>query len=223
MMLQSWLQQVLFVWMISSASTFRMVFGFIVVSVDNTGNAFHRNHGPYPSPAAAAATTSTTTIATMLHAAAAATTTTIDFQSDASQFGRGEMHLSAMINEGDVVVYQAGSWTVDGVVVGDDSQPPSFHYCQIETIQLVWTHNCEHGVLRGIPLEWDHNHNNSSSSLGDNEYGGPVWVPVEPLDSIEFGPEQLVARIPAEWNAEGTVGKPLVDLTDEASLWQPME
>lgn len=131
---------------------------------------------------------------------------TIDFQSDTSQFGRGERHLSAMVNEGDVVVYQTGSWMVDGVVVGDSIEP-SFEYCQVETIQVVWTHNCEHGVLRGIALEL----------LQDQ-----CFVPVEPLQPVEFGPEQLVARIPVQWMDDSSQAKSLVDLKG-GTLWKTLQ
>lgn len=129
----------------------------------------------------------------------------IDFQSDTTQFGRGEMHLSAMVNEGDVVVYQKGSWMVDGVVVGDGTTP-TFEYCQVETIQLVWTHNCEHGVIRGITMK-----------LEDQ-----IFLPMEPLEAVEFGPEQLLARIPVQWNDNLSEARSLVDLKG-GKLWQFLE
>ena len=111
-----------------------------------------------------------------------------------------------MVNEGDVVVYQTGSWMVDGVVVGDSIEP-SFEYCQVETIQVVWTHNCEHGVLRGIALEL----------LQDQ-----CFVPVEPLQPVEFGPEQLVARIPVQWMDDSSQAKSLVDLKG-GTLWKTLQ
>jgi hypothetical protein len=95
--------------------------------------------------------------------------------------GRGEMHLSAMLQEGDVVAYQQGAWLVDGVKIGDGTDPV-LSYCQIDTMQLVWTHNCEHGVLRGLALE----------RTGDRR---TLRLTEE---MIEFGPEQLVARIPCQ-------------------------
>ena len=76
----------------------------------------------------------------------------VDLQSDTRRFGRGAMHLSALLEEGDVVAYQTGNWLVDGVPVGDDYVPASMAYCRMETLQVVWTHNCEHGVLRGWEL-----------------------------------------------------------------------
>ena len=125
----------------------------------------------------------------------------IDFQDDSNQFGRGEMHLSAILEEGDVVVYQTGSWFVDGVAVGEDV-PPSFEYCSIETIQVVWTHNCEHGVLRGTKVEL-------------KEDG---TLRVDPsYEQVEFGPEQLLARVPVE--SIGDTGyRPLVSVGDD--LWR---
>lgn len=109
-----------------------------------------------------------------------------DYQSDKTRFGRGEMHLSALIEEGDVVLYQTGSWLVDGVRVGDDS-PPTIRYAQVETIQIVWTHNCEHGVIRGADMFQQKN--GQGLVLGN--------------DSVQFGPEQLLARLTVEWDPEG--------------------
>jgi hypothetical protein len=110
----------------------------------------------------------------------------VDLQSDTSQSGRGGMHLSAVLNEGDVVAYQTGTWLVDCVEVGSGNSP-SVAYCSIETIQVVWTHNCEHGVLRGMELVRVNNNDNYSNVL---KATGKM---------IEFGPEQLLARIPVEW------------------------
>jgi len=128
----------------------------------------------------------------------------IDFQADSSQFGRGEMHLSALLEEGDVVAYQTGTWFVDGVQVGDEDHP-SLAFCRIETIQLVWTHNCEHGVLRGMELvlvrKEDDETNSSSNMLKATG------------DVIEFGPEQLIARFPVVW--EGADCVPLVELEED--------
>jgi hypothetical protein len=130
---------------------------------------------------------------------AARTTDTIEFQSDDSQFGRGEFHLSALIEEGDVVVYQTGSWLVDGVVVGDGS-PPAFSFAKIDNVQLVWTHNCEHGVLRGVKI----------AVFEDDE---TIVRVLEPLIHVEFGPEQLVARLPVSWH----------ELSDEGILKVPVK
>ena len=122
--------------------------------------------------------------------------------------GRGEDHLSAFCNEGDVIVYQDGAWLVDGVVVGnpnsnnnqqqDEEDTPSFHYCLLENVQIVWTHNCEHGVLRGIELEPRLDNDPTSRmtlTLPDKENMNQAFV--------EFGPEQLVARLHSvEWNSD---------------------
>ena len=62
--------------------------------------------------------------------------------------GRGLDHLSAALEEGDLVLYQVGSWTVDGVVVGDGDEP-ALAYAVVDTLQLVFTHNCEHGWIYG--------------------------------------------------------------------------
>ena len=130
----------------------------------------------------------------------------IDFQSDVTKFGRGEMHLSAILEEGDVVVYQTGTWYVDGVEVGDGT-PATFRYALVENVQIVWTHNCEHGVVRGLSLKLQEK--NSKQQFVRHGF-----------EEIEFGPEQLVARIPVKWESEDEkdVCTPLVELKDE--LWQ---
>ncbi len=110
----------------------------------------------------------------------------IDYQGS-EEFGRGESHLSADLYENDLVVFQSGTWLVDGVEVGDGS-PPLFNYAQIDSLQVVWTHNCEHGVIRGFAAQIDHD---------------ALKILVSD-DMIEFGPEQLVARVPVEWENDFT-------------------
>jgi hypothetical protein len=109
----------------------------------------------------------------------------IDFQSDTLSFGRGEMHLSAVLSEGDTVVYQNGTWEVDGVEVGN-GEPPCVRFCKTDSLQVVWTHNCEHGFIRGFDL-----------ILGDDRKTVSMSS-----DFIEFGPEQLLARLPVEWSTD---------------------
>lgn len=130
-------------------------------------------------------------------------TSLIDYQADPERFGRGEMHLSALLEERDVVVFQSGSWYVDGVLVGDG--PIQYEYCMVESLQVVWTHNCEHGVIRGYSLR---------PMDGDNDLFqvDPTW------NSIEFGPEQLLARLPVDWLTETTC-KLLVPWNEE--VFQP--
>lgn len=126
----------------------------------------------------------------------------IEYQSD---WGRGQQHLSASVSEGNIVVFQGGTWFVDSVQVGDGTDP-YFCYALIETIQLVWTHNCEHGVLRGLQVDIDD--------------AGNVKL-IQPVATIEFGPEQLIAKIPVEWDEASETGKLLVSVCDDA--WLPME
>lgn len=145
---------------------------------------------------------------TNLHA-----TPQIDLQSDTTLYGRGEMHLSAALTEGDVVAYHTGSWEVDGVTVGDNTdEPPGVGYCRVDTLQIVWTHNCEHGFVRGIAVDVGDDGNGSGGgvivveqSVGGD--GGLVFV--------EFGPEQLVARLPVDWAEGGERGSLLVPLPEE--------
>lgn len=103
----------------------------------------------------------------------------LELQSD-DEYGRGEMHLSAVLNEGDVVIYKTGLWEVDGVQVGDGEET-NYEYGIIDTIQVVWTHNCEHGFIRGMKI------------ILDRE--GKKLSILQPYEFIDFGPEQLYARI----------------------------
>lgn len=108
----------------------------------------------------------------------------IEYQSDSSTYGRGDMHLSAVLDEGDVVVYKTGTWEVDGVEVGNGN-PTAYEFCLVETMQIVWTHNCEHGYIRGMEVK-----------IGSDNNKLEV---VSPLNFVDFGPEQLVARLPLNW------------------------
>lgn len=94
---------------------------------------------------------------------------------------------------------------VDSVEVGDGSDP-FFGYAVIDTIQVVWTHNCEHGVLRGVQIELD----------GDRHA-----KLVEPFVEVQFGPEQLIAQIPVEWNENSQTANLLVPVHHD--MWQPIE
>ena len=118
--------------------------------------------------------------------------TVIDYQSD-EDYGRGDMHLSAAVNEGDTIVYRTGSWYVDGVLVGDNTDaPPAYELCRLETIQVCWTHNCEHGVLRGLVVDVDSDKNNSTK--GSLQQSQRLFLR-KPMEEVEFGPEQIIARI----------------------------
>ena len=101
--------------------------------------------------------------------------------------GRGADHLSAALEEGDLVLYQTGSWTVDGVTVGDGDEP-ELAYAVVDTLQLVFTHNCEHGWIYGSALECD-----ADGSLRPPD--GDAFV--------QFGPEQLLARLDGDALSDG--------------------
>lgn len=65
--------------------------------------------------------------------------TSIEYQSDTLNFGRGARHLSAVLEDGDTVVYRTGYWFVDGVRVGDE-EDYQYRLCRISGLQVVWTH-----------------------------------------------------------------------------------
>jgi hypothetical protein len=104
-------------------------------------------------------------------------------------FGRGQHHLSTLLEEGDVVAYQVGTWLVDNVEVGPGT-PPRCLFCRVDYLQLNWSHNCEHGVIGGTRLLLDGG-------------GDPSCVmALDESKEVSFGPEQLLARLPAEWSAD---------------------
>jgi len=137
------------------------------------------------------------------------------------------MHISAAVNEGDTVVYRKGSWYVDGVLVGDEDALPSYELCRIETIQVVWTHNCEHGVLRGLAVDLVSAAGDHSMELGDEKQGyHPCLSLRTPLEDVEFGPEQIIARISnvvweandSEDNGDEEIG--ITSISLHPSLWK---
>lgn len=115
----------------------------------------------------------------------------IDRQSD-GKYGRGILHISADLDEGDIIAYQDGTWYVDGTEVGNGS-PPYVRYLIVDTIQLVWTHDCEHGVINGFDLSIK-NGDAFESSAGAVEIGSYFIAGDE---YVQVGPEQILSRIPA--------------------------
>ena len=107
--------------------------------------------------------------------------------------------MTAGLHEGDVVVYQTGTWYVDGVAVGNGS-PPAWHYLLVDTLQIVWSHNCEHGVVRGFGLTVVGDDDNDADDDDDNNNDSTTTLlrVSDYNDMIDFGPEQLVARIAVE-------------------------
>lgn len=122
--------------------------------------------------------------------------------------GRGLDHLSAALEEGDLVLYQVGSWTVDGVVVGPGDEP-ELAYAVVDTLQLVFTRNCEHGWIYGSRLECD-------------DSDGSLRVP-EGDAFVQLGPEQLLARLDGEARGDGDDSYELGDAgrraVEEARVW----
>lgn len=114
-----------------------------------------------------------------------------------SEYGRGVAHLSYRLEEGDVCVYQVGTWQVDWSEVGSGA-PPRLLLVRVDCLQLNWTHDHEHGLITATAI---------------NEVDGRL-VRVdedEPYGAVAFAPEQLVARVPATW-ADDFVGTLLAPL-----------
>jgi hypothetical protein len=95
----------------------------------------------------------------------------------------------------------------------------------MDTIQVVWTHNCEHGVLRGHALTKTMIHHPPHDDLKQEDRRiNPQQLFVGLVredDMVEFGPEQLVARLPGKWiesddNEVATKFLPLVNINEKA-------
>ena len=117
----------------------------------------------------------------------------VELQSDC---GRGVAHLSYRLEEGDVCVYQVGTWQVDWSEVGSGA-PPRLLLVRVDCLQLNWTHDHEHGLITATAI---------------NEVDGRlVRVDEDEPYAVAFAPEQLVARVPATW-ADDFVGTLLAPL-----------
>ena len=134
----------------------------------------------------------------------------IDRQSDNTKYGRGIDHISADINPGDIIAYQAGTWYVDGLSEVGDGSPPIVKYLLVDTIQLVWSHDCEHGVINGFDLTIvNNNESDDGSDIHAEESNGVViekdrsHFVANQDEYVQIGPEQILARIPAKaYNSE---------------------
>ncbi|GMH75668.1 hypothetical protein TL16_g06834 [Triparma laevis f. inornata] len=127
----------------------------------------------------------------------------VDLQSDC---GRGQEHLSARLEEGDVCVYQVGTWMVDSVSVGP-GEPPRLLLARVDCLQINWTTDCEHGRILATPVST--RQGDALHIDKDVEYAG-----------VEFGPDQLIARLPVAWADEyaGTLLAPLPEMLPASLL-----
>jgi len=113
----------------------------------------------------------------------------IDRQSDSNKYGRGVDHISADLKEGDVIAYQAGTWYIDGLSEVGDGSPSYVRYMVVDTIQLVWTHDCEHGVINGYDLLVEDASNEDQIVEMKSKF-----IPTD--ENFQVGPEQILAKIP---------------------------
>jgi len=102
--------------------------------------------------------------------------------------GRGLAHLSARLKEGDLCVYQVGTWHVDYTPVGSGN-PPRLLLARVDVLQLNFAGDHEHGRIIGTAIS-----SIEGSALHVRED--------EPFGAVEFGPEQLIARLPARWASD---------------------
>lgn len=67
----------------------------------------------------------------------------------------------------------------------------------VDTIQIVWTHNCEHGVLNGFDVTIT---DGKVGVYGDVVESGSIFKVGK--EYIQCGPEQVVAKIPSSRGME---------------------
>ena len=120
----------------------------------------------------------------------------IELQAEA---GRGTEHLTYDLSDGDLVAYQVGTWLVDSVEVGDGS-PARLLFARVDVLQINWCAHSEHGFVRGTALQADHESIEACQQLHLTD------------EEIQFGPEQLVARLPASWLEDGMTADLLTPL-----------
>lgn len=84
-------------------------------------------------------------------------------------------------------------------VLGDGSNSV-VKYLLVDTIQLVWTHDCEHGMINGFDVTATKNMDVDSDSVNSLLEKGNRLVVSD--DYVQIGPEQVLARIPTELSGE---------------------
>ena len=90
--------------------------------------------------------------------------------------------------------------TTDRLVTGDGSES-SVRYMQVDAIQLVWSHNCEHGVINGFDVAAE-DENGERLPADSGVERGSIFAVTE--EYIQIGPEQVLARIPTVAGEKGT-------------------
>lgn len=78
-----------------------------------------------------------------------------------------------------------------------DGTDPVVRYMQVDAIQLVWTHNCEHGVVNGFDAMVSSDDGAEVVSIGETGAvveRGSCFVIGD--DYVQVGPDQVLARIP---------------------------
>ena len=85
-------------------------------------------------------------------------------------------------------MYQVGTWQVDWSPAGPGN-PPRLLLVRVDCLQLNWTHDHEHGLI-------------TATAISEVD-GTAVRIDEdEPYGAVAFAPEQLVARVPAEWDGD---------------------
>ena len=81
-----------------------------------------------------------------------------------------------------------------------DGSGPIIRYMLVDTMQIVWTHNCEHGVLNGFDVTII---DGEVGVYGDAVESGSIFM--IGYDYIQCGPEQVFAKIPASRGIENGI------------------
>lgn len=65
----------------------------------------------------------------------------------------------------------------------------------VDTIQLVWTHDCEHGVINGFDIRVENGEGPVSVDASGAVVEKGSYFVIED-DYIQCGPEQILAKLP---------------------------
>ena len=83
-----------------------------------------------------------------------------------------------------------------------DGSDPIVRYMLVDTIQIVLTHDCEHGVINGFDITVTNGNDEPERCGGVVEVGNKFVIG----DAyIQCGPEQILAKLPTVKGAEENI------------------
>ena len=87
----------------------------------------------------------------------------------------------------------------------------------VDTIQLVWTHDCEHGVVNGFDIMIAENDLPASIDGSGAIVNKGSYFVIQENEYIQCGPEQILAKLPSrhcELKWKDTGNEVLMSLVD---------